>query len=151
MAYEKHTWECGETITADKLNNIEGGVEEALGSSGGGDVIVVDVLTSYADIVNADLTASEVASAIRDGKYVILQNGGKFGNYGAGQIYHLYKWSSNLLDENVFAYFRTTAILVDNDLNYALMVWKIAIVVENGEFVWKNLGSDTAYISKDEP
>lgn len=26
MAYEKHTWETGEVITAEKLNNIEDGV-----------------------------------------------------------------------------------------------------------------------------
>lgn len=25
MAYERHEWVCGETITADKLNNLEGG------------------------------------------------------------------------------------------------------------------------------
>lgn len=30
MAYEKKTWVCGETITADGLNNIENGIEEAL-------------------------------------------------------------------------------------------------------------------------
>lgn len=30
MAYEKHEWTCGETITADLLNNLEGGVEQAL-------------------------------------------------------------------------------------------------------------------------
>lgn len=29
MAYEKKTWVCGETITADGLNNIENGIEEA--------------------------------------------------------------------------------------------------------------------------
>lgn len=27
MSYEKHTWETGEVITADKLNHLEGGVE----------------------------------------------------------------------------------------------------------------------------
>ena len=27
MAYEKHTWETGETITAEKLNNLEDGVK----------------------------------------------------------------------------------------------------------------------------
>ena len=27
MAYEKHTWETGEVITAEKLNNLEGGIE----------------------------------------------------------------------------------------------------------------------------
>lgn len=25
MAYERHEWECGETITAELLNNLEGG------------------------------------------------------------------------------------------------------------------------------
>lgn len=33
MAYERQTWECGDTITAEKLNHIENGIEEA--SSGG--------------------------------------------------------------------------------------------------------------------
>lgn len=33
MAYEKQTWVCGETITADKLNHMEDGIAEA---SGGG-------------------------------------------------------------------------------------------------------------------
>lgn len=27
MAYEKHTWVCGETITAESLNHIENGIE----------------------------------------------------------------------------------------------------------------------------
>lgn len=36
MAYAKHTWDCDELITADKLNNIEEGVEEAISGSGGG-------------------------------------------------------------------------------------------------------------------
>lgn len=29
MAYTKHTWQSGETITDEKLNNIEGGVAAA--------------------------------------------------------------------------------------------------------------------------
>ena len=28
MSYTKHTWETGETITADKLNNIENSVSK---------------------------------------------------------------------------------------------------------------------------
>jgi len=34
MAYAKHTWQTGETITATKLNNIENGIatnDEAIG------------------------------------------------------------------------------------------------------------------------
>lgn len=36
MAYEKQTWVCGETITADKLNHMEDGIAQA--SGGGTDV-----------------------------------------------------------------------------------------------------------------
>lgn len=32
MAYERHTWVDGETITDTKLNNIEDGIEEAMGN-----------------------------------------------------------------------------------------------------------------------
>lgn len=35
MSYEKKTWVCGETITADGLNNIENGIQEALECCGG--------------------------------------------------------------------------------------------------------------------
>lgn len=31
MAYEKQTWECGDTVTAEKLNHIEEGIEELSG------------------------------------------------------------------------------------------------------------------------
>lgn len=41
MAYERHTWKCGETITAELLNNIEDGIEEALACCGGGDTYTV--------------------------------------------------------------------------------------------------------------
>ena len=46
MAYTKQTWECGDLITADKMNHIEDGIEEA--SSGGGTeplVVGVNVTT----------------------------------------------------------------------------------------------------------
>ena len=36
MPYTNHNWTCGEEITAEKLNNIETGIEEALDCCGGG-------------------------------------------------------------------------------------------------------------------
>lgn len=33
MAYEKQTWACGDTITADKLNHMEDGIANAGGGS----------------------------------------------------------------------------------------------------------------------
>lgn len=36
MAYERHNWVCEDNISADRLNNIEDGIEEALDCCGGG-------------------------------------------------------------------------------------------------------------------
>lgn len=36
MAYTKQTWSCGDTITADKLNHMESGIEEAIECCSGG-------------------------------------------------------------------------------------------------------------------
>lgn len=35
MAYTKHNWECGESITADKLNHMEDGISDAHGGGSG--------------------------------------------------------------------------------------------------------------------
>ena len=42
MAYTKQTWECGDTITADKLNHMEDGIEECCG--GGSAPLIVEVV-----------------------------------------------------------------------------------------------------------
>lgn len=34
MSYTPKTWQCGETVTADALNNLEDGVQEALAGGG---------------------------------------------------------------------------------------------------------------------
>lgn len=46
MAYNKHTWEYGETITASKLNNMEDGIANA-------DTKVGDLTTDVSDLKNA--------------------------------------------------------------------------------------------------
>lgn len=50
--YEKHTWTTGETITADKLNNIENGIVSSFGRIGlvnQGDYY--DLTVSYNDLL----------------------------------------------------------------------------------------------------
>ena len=59
MSYEKTTWETGDIITAEKLNNIENGVESAQGGAFYAQVEQVGEDTygfancEYADIVEA--------------------------------------------------------------------------------------------------
>ena len=65
MAYEKQTWQCGETITADKLNHMEDGIEECC--SGGGSALIVKVdhieETDDAILIHYDKTYQEVKDA----------------------------------------------------------------------------------------
>lgn len=80
MAYTKQTWECGDTITADKLNHMEDGIEECCG---GGEPLIVHVLdkdaggTPYNEL---DKTWREISDAYpnafldyTDGSYHIQQ------------------------------------------------------------------------------
>lgn len=62
MSYEKQTWVTGETITAEKLNHIEGGVEEAQSRN----------FPIYDNNGTASCTWQELVSAIEDGKNVYL-------------------------------------------------------------------------------
>ena len=39
MAYERHNWSCREVVTAERLNNIEDGIEEALECCDGGSLV----------------------------------------------------------------------------------------------------------------
>lgn len=73
MAYEKQTWVCGETITAEKLNHIEDGIEECCGSGGGTDVLEVNITFDW-NVGEGewviDKTYAEVLSAIQNNQRV---------------------------------------------------------------------------------
>lgn len=63
MAYNKHTWTTGETITAEKLNNIEGGVANA------GEVLKLTFTESDGSMV-CDHTWQEICDALMNGAFV---------------------------------------------------------------------------------
>lgn len=65
MAYERQTWTCGETITADKLNHIEGGVENA-------NPFVITVAPDDNEILVSDKTIEEISDAIQNKKVIVL-------------------------------------------------------------------------------
>ena len=65
MSYEQKIWETGEVITADGLNNIEGGIQEALGHE--------CVLILYENDSSAlDKTYEEIEEAFNSGKLIII-------------------------------------------------------------------------------
>lgn len=69
-SYVKHVWECGEEITADLLNHMENGIEDAgEGGSSDSEVFYVDI-TLVGDHYQANKTATEIYQAYNEGKVI---------------------------------------------------------------------------------
>ena len=64
MAYERQTWECGETITAEKLNHMEEGISSA---SGGGTALLATITIGEESELSIDKTYEEMANALING------------------------------------------------------------------------------------
>ena len=65
MSYNKHTWETGETITAEKLNNLEDGIDDI------SDVLIANIsYTGSATVL--DKTYAEFKNALLRGQTVII-------------------------------------------------------------------------------
>ena len=77
MAYEKHTWETGETITAEKLNNLEDGV-----SGNNSDLFIVTVIQDGNNIGLADKTIAEISEAWESGKIIVFKLANEYSSYG---------------------------------------------------------------------
>ena len=89
MAYEKHTWETGETITAEKLNNLEDGIQEVAEHK---EIFIVNVdidmnatpaATPY--LTTADKTFTEIKEAYEAGKIIKIYAVSTFSNPVQGQ------------------------------------------------------------------
>lgn len=76
MAYEKQNWVCGDTLTAEKLNHMEDGIEDA--SQSGGDKLIIrvsNVTTEGEDVKTTfDKTWQEVHDALANGNTAIIIN-----------------------------------------------------------------------------
>lgn len=69
-SYVKHNWVCGEEITADLLNHMESGIEDAgSGDSSDSEVFYVDI-TSAGSSYQANKTAAEIYQAYTEGKVI---------------------------------------------------------------------------------
>ena len=67
MSYEKHTWETGEIITAEKLNNLEDGVAGASGSDC--HVCITPVIEPICELTGS---LADISAALGDYKGLIV-------------------------------------------------------------------------------
>lgn len=70
MAYVPTTWATGDIITAEKLNNIENGIESANNSLF---IITVTNLNREQGTFTIDKTWNELKAAYENGKHVIMR------------------------------------------------------------------------------
>lgn len=71
MAYERQTWACGDTITADKLNHIEEGLEECCSGGGTSSEPLVGYVNRVGNSYTFSLTYEELAEAYSQGRTII--------------------------------------------------------------------------------
>ena len=69
MSYNKTTWANGDVITAEKLNNIESGVEEA-----NSPLVVNFTWDSEEQVGRTDKTFGEIRTALENGRLVGIKN-----------------------------------------------------------------------------
>lgn len=79
MAYEKHEWQTGEVITAEKLNNLEDGC----GNSGGTLIVTFTPNSENSQEGTSDKSADEIVEALNAGKVVLgtFREGSQETNY----------------------------------------------------------------------
>ena len=80
MSYEKQTWKTGDIITAEGLNNLEDGVQEALECCGGESVespiFIADVTATQSGnnwTCTSDIVLSDLRDAYNSGKVIFVR------------------------------------------------------------------------------
>lgn len=70
MAYDKHTWGCGEKLTPAKLNHIEEGIENS--SGGSSEPFIINYLRTSSSISYYDKTWKEAYDVFMSGRPVFV-------------------------------------------------------------------------------
>lgn len=96
MAYEKHIWDCGETITEVKMNNIENGIEEALEccNSGGKDLVV--------RVMYDTDTTTDSDPEILEGDYASVLTKALNHEYVDGVLIHTYNYGDSGVNTSIY-------------------------------------------------
>lgn len=76
MAYVKTVWATGDVITAEKLNNMENGIESA------SNVLTTEIVLSDNAPVRFDMTYNEIKSAMQAKKPIFVIHSANPGVYG---------------------------------------------------------------------
>ena len=115
MSYAKNTWKTGDIVTAEKLNNIELGVER-------NDILVIPVQISAQTLqggteqVSLSLSLQDLNNAYNDGKTLVVEITAEYG--GAYIKRKISDYSAATLSGNIveIVFSNTTATVITNKL-----------------------------------
>lgn len=124
MAYEKQTWQTGETITAQKLNHMEDGIA----SGGSSDLFIISATQDpISEDITLDKTFAEINTAITNNQNIVMFTMSKlFGVISADP--HAIKFNNCSTDTyNGQQSLNGTTITVDSDNNIGVTYEYFAI------------------------
>lgn len=148
MAYIPTEWECGDVVTAEKLNNIEEGIQEALeccSGGGGGDsgYSCETILTTLVDeqvttVVEDGYTGGNLSTSINDvGTVYVTFNGVEYtcdyedNTYGASWAYDGSEW---YMDFSTYPFgVESDYLYTENAGTYSLKIEKAEEVITTSE------------------
>lgn len=137
MAYTPTEWNCGDTITAEKLNKLENGLAECCG--GGTEVIDVKIVTSYANVVSVDHSAQEIFQALQNKQQVrLLWQTGAWDDSHSYNILYLRAYSRELTyDENNYGSgYRFQTLTYDDNGSWTAFGMDVIDMLDEGNYYW---------------
>ena len=119
MAYEKQTWECGDVITAEKMNHMEEGISES------GEIMIVNIVRENNEY-HIDKTFEQMVQANQNNKLIILRD-----DQTAGTIFYQGNWPLNNTNTVNGLDFYASKIYEMGDDGFVLEVDKTRITSDN--------------------
>lgn len=133
MAYVEHEWVNGETITAEKMNNIEEGISEAAQSGGGGYDAVIRLI--HANSSEAD-NSSSLTPSIVSGSFAELSAKISDGGFPCILVEYYHPWGAQFAAPMAY-------ITYHSDTNVVLVIAGFSFADNNtyqtfGYLVWSD-------------
>ena len=132
MAYEKYTWSDGETITADKLNHMEDGIESGGGSGTDESIHIIschDEEDEGESFAFTDESYEQIVQWLQAGELVVLNYFGKQFDFSQNEIegeITFTRFYSNTVKNQTY-YYAQRAIIYESGFVYLLLEKRLTV------------------------
>ena len=128
MSYTPTVWTTGDIVTAEKLNKMEGGIEDANEGGGSSDSPIFYVTISYDETTGepeSDKTFEEIATAFAANKIIIARE--QSDEYNIWDLYTLAYFGNDSDDETYVARFDAVKPIISVEGEPGLEITKLKL------------------------